>query len=392
MNEFGKWLLPEGINEVLPPRSHKLEKMTRCVTDLFDRWGYNLVMPPMAEYLESFMLDNSDDLQIQTFKMTDPIGGRMLGVRPDITPQIARIDAHSLNQNDINRLCYIGQILNTKVVSHGRSRSPLQIGAELYGHNGIESNIEILNLMLKLFDTLGVNGIDLVLGHVGIYLELVKVADLSAKQSHFLAGLMRTKSKYDIKEYLESQNIDQKYRNYFIDLVDCYGDLSILNSAQEQFGGISENIAQALRDIQETADILSVHKGLNLHCDLLEAPGYHYEDGLVFYAFSQGFPGEIARGGRYDGIGRAFGRNRPAVGFSSDLEVLEMLSNKAFGTPRQDIFAPNIVDQGLSEAIAKARDKGDRVVVQLDENDTADKHNCTCHFVNDKGKWDIKEL
>lgn len=392
MGEYDKWLLPEGINEILPEQAVRLEHIRRRSIDIFNQWGYRLVMPPLAEYLESFLLNEHTDLQVQTFKVTDQASGRMLGIRSDMTPQIARIDAHSLRSKDINRLCYVGEILNTRASGVGGSRSPIQIGAEIYGHKGIQSDLEILQLMLELFKQLQIKNVHLVLGHIRIYSVLIEEAGLNKKQRKYLSELMRSKAKSDIKDYLDSANVAPECKEKVLELVDCYGEFSILSAAKEQFSNSSPELASAFNEIQEVGDIIAKHHpDVTLHCDLLEAPGYDYEDGLVFSAYTVGLAKEIARGGRYDGIGQVFGRARPAIGFSSNLEMIANMSQLPTAQSQQQVYAPRNEDPTLQEAISQARSEGKCVVIQLDDNDDPALHHCTHIFCQDNGVWVIKD-
>ena len=391
MDEFDRWLLPEGIDEILPGEAMRLEKLRRRIIDLFESWGYNFVMPPLVEYLESFLLNDRDGLQVQTFKLTDQLSGRMLGVRPDITPQIARIDAHSLRGSSINRLCYAGQTLNTRPPGPGYSRSPLQIGAELYGHKGVASNAEVLRLMLEMFRTVGIEHVHLVLGHVGVYTALVEAAGLGKKESGILSDLMRTKAKNEIKSYLDAHRVTPQQRDWFVDLADCYGEMPVLGKARERFGEILPAVSGAFDEIELTAQAIASDARVTLHCDLSEAPGYHYEDGLVFAAFIAGIGQEVARGGRYDGIGEVFGRARPAIGFSGDLKLIAAAAG-ADEPGAVFVHAPHGDDAGLNDKITEMRRSGTRVVVQLNGDDRPSDHGCTHTLVKQKGKWGIRAL
>ncbi len=393
MDEFDKWLLPEGIDEVLPQEAIRLEGIRRRILDLFASWGYRIIISPLAEHLESFLLDDKDDLQIQTFKLTDQLSGRMLGVRPDMTPQIARMDAHSLRENSINRLCYVGQTLNTRPSGAGQSRSPLQIGAEIYGHKGVGSNAEALRLMIEMFRALEVEDAHIVLGHVGIYSALTERAALDARQRQRLTDLMRTKSKKEAQSYLAACEISQENRRLLVDLIDFYGELSLLPEARRRYAGIAPAIDMSLDEIDLTAKMIA-SDGITVHCDFLEAPGYHYEDGLVFAAFTSGIGQEIARGGRYDGIGKVFGRARPGIGFSSDLKLLARVAGGDKGSAGNEtlVYAPLDADANLAAKISHMRRSGERVIIQLDDDDRPDKHGCTHILCQENGGWRVKAL
>ena len=393
MNEFDKWVLPEGIDEALPLEAARIEGLRRNIIDLFASWGYNLVVTPLAEHLESFLLDDKDDLQIQTFKLIDQLSGRMLGVRPDMTPQIARIDAHSLRENSINRLCYIGQTLNTRAAGAGQSRSPLQVGAEIYGHKGVGSTAEILRLMIEMLRMLAVKDVHIVLGHVGIYSMLVEASGLEKDQCRTLAELMRTKSRNEAQNYLGDCGISDKYRGLLVDLIDFYGELSLLPEAKKRLAGVVPAVAAVIDEIEITAQAIE-SDDITLHCDLLEAPGYHYEDGLVFAAFVPGAGQEIARGGRYDGIGKVFGRARPGIGFTSDLRLLAKFCNsvKVWSAKKELVYAPLSGGTDMMKKVFELRQSGKCVIIQLDEDDQPGKHGCTHILCEEKGGWLVKEL
>lgn len=360
-----RWLLPEGIVELLPAQAQQLEQLRRRLLDSFDAWGYELVMPPLIEYLESLQVGTGNDLDLQTFKLTDQLTGRLMGVRADMTPQVARIDAHVLKRDLPTRLCYIGPVLHTRPSGFERSRAPLQVGAELYGHAGIESDVEILRLMVETLKQAGVENIHIDLGHVGIYRELVKEAGLSAEQEVTLFEALQRKAKPEIDACLAQWSVGQPLRRRLAGLVELNGDRAVLAQANEVFGGAGIGVKAALENLTRIAAMAERHIGdLPLYFDLAELRGYRYQTGVVFAAFVPGHGQEIARGGRYDDIGKAFGRARPATGFSSDLKTLVSLSRKH---PPQTagIFAPALEDAALDAKIAALRARGERVVAML---------------------------
>ncbi|MXX98690.1 MAG: ATP phosphoribosyltransferase regulatory subunit, partial [Gammaproteobacteria bacterium] len=311
MNMNKKWLLPENIDDVLAVEAKRLEMMRRRIVDLFDSWGYELVSPPLVEFLESLVAPNEDELLLQTFKLTDQLSGKTLGMRADMTPQIARIDAHALSRNKINRLCYCGTVLKTKPESVGASRAPIQFGAEVYGHDGIESTVEIIQLMLTTLKLAGAEQILLSLGHVGIYLELVKAAKLKPTQNIELIPLLHAKAKHEIYTYLKEVQVPKQQIEWFADLCDLHGDIDVLQEARSRYGSVSDKITTLLDELQFIADGLSANTD-KLLFDLSELPCYHYEAGIVFSAFVLEIQKEVARGGCYDGVGELFGRARPA--------------------------------------------------------------------------------
>ncbi len=359
-----RWLLPEGIVELLPQQAQHLEQLRRELLDLFNGWGYDLVMPPLIEYLESLLVGTGNDLDLQTFKLIDQMTGRLMGLRADMTPQVARIDAHLLKRDVPNRLCYIGPVLHTLPNGFGRSRSPLQVGAELYGHAGIESDVEILRLMVEMLKTSGVNDLHVDLGHVGIYRGLVQDAKLSSDQEERLFDAMQRKALPEIEAYLNEWDVVTRTKEHLLALIELNGDHSVLTEAKRVLSSASAPVQSALENLCQIAARAEYFIGeLPLYFDLAELRGYRYQTGVVFAAFVPGQGQEIARGGRYDAIGESFGRARPATGFSSDLKVLAEL------TPRQQvstgIFAVVDDDPVLESQIATLRASGERVVHAL---------------------------
>lgn len=388
-----RWLLPEGIIELLPEQAQQLEQLRRHLADTFYAWGYELVMPPLIEYLESLQVGTGNDLDLQTFKLIDQLTGRLMGVRADMTPQVARIDAHILKRDIPTRLCYIGPVLHTRPSGFGRSRAPLQVGAELYGHDGIESDVEILRLMIETLKQAGVENIHIDLGHVGIYRELVKEAGLSSEQEVTLFEALQRKAKPEIDACLEQWSIKQPVRTQLSSLIDLNGDRSILAQASEVFSSAGESVRAALENLIQIDELAERHIGnLPLYFDLAELRGYRYQTGVVFAAFVPGHGQEIARGGRYDAIGEAFGRARPATGFSTDLKTLVGLSQKAL-PKTAGIFAPAVEDAKLDNKIAELRGKGERVVSMLPgQSGDAAEFGCNRLLKQGSNGWEVVSI
>ncbi|MCW8917750.1 MAG: ATP phosphoribosyltransferase regulatory subunit [Gammaproteobacteria bacterium] len=364
MMENDRWLLPEGIEELLPPRAAQLEATLRRLLDQFNSWGYELVMPPFIEYLESLLIGTSNDLDLHTFKLTDQLTGRLMGVRSDMTPQVARIDAHLLKREEPTRLCYMGTTLNTVPKTHGGSRTPMQVGAELYGHAGVESDIEVLRLMVATLQLAGLNRITLDLGHVGIFRGLAAAAGLSPQLEAELFEALQRKSKPDIAELLADAALAEPYDSIFARLAELHGDESVLESAATLLAGAGEAVAGALENLRQIAVAIRGIEGLEVHFDLAELRGYHYHSGVVFSAFVAEEGQAIAQGGRYDDIGRVFGRARPATGFSTDLR--KVLSLVAATTPEvRGIFVPCGDEAALVCAMQTLRQAGERVIQAL---------------------------
>ncbi|MFH0351105.1 MAG: ATP phosphoribosyltransferase regulatory subunit [Chromatiales bacterium] len=360
-----RWLLPEGIEEVLPPQAERLEALRRRILDLFHSWGYDLVIPPLIEYLESLLTGVGHDLDLQTFKLTDQLTGRLMGVRADMTPQVARIDAHRLRRDAPTRLCYLGPVLHTLPNSFAGSRNPFQIGAELYGHRGLESDIEVMCLMLDTLTAAGFDSVLLDLGHMAIFRGLSRQAALDRDQESTLFDALQRKACPEINRYLNDWSIAPRAAGWMRALPALNGEESILAHAQEVFAGASRSVIDALAELREIARLLAERApAVELHFDLAELRGYHYHTGVMFAAYLPGQGQALAKGGRYDDIGRVFGRARPATGFSTDLKLL--VGSGAAAREAQDaVFAPWSEDVRLAKAVAELRRGGRRVIYAL---------------------------
>ena len=393
MSSKDQWLLPEGVDEVLPPEAWRLEYARRKLLDLFSHWGYDLIMPPLIEYLESLLTGTGNDLDLQTFKVTDQLTGRLMGLRADMTPQAARIDAHPLQRSAPTRLCYMGTVLHTRSDGFGGSRSPFQVGAELFGHAGVESDVEIIKLLLEMLELLSISELHIDLGHVGIFRGLARDADLSEQQEKELFAALQRKAVPEIDVMLEAYVGDAGQRQRLAALASLNGDRSVLERAREQLAGASEPVLAALENLSAIA--ARVEQGVGgetLNFDLAELRGYRYQTGMVFAVFVPGCGQEIARGGRYDAIGRVFGRSRPATGFSTDLRELMRLSQRSFGDRGRAIFAPAGEEVELLSSVQDLRQSGERVVRALpgQEGDATDM-GCDRVLVNENGQWVVKQ-
>ena len=306
------WLLPDGINESLPDDAEKLEALRRQLVDLYATWGYRLVMPPMVEYLESLRAGMGTQLDLQTFKITDQLNGRMMGIRADITPQVARMDAHRLSRGEnkaaINRLCYIGTVLRTRSAQQGGSRSPVQVGAELFGHAGIESDFEILSLMLATFHSIDVDNVVLDLGHVGVVSGLAEHVGLSQEQRQVYVDMLDRKSIPEIAEWVTANDFSEDDSKMLKELPLLAGTSDVIKTAQNTLKGAGKAVLDALQHLQTISDLIHQnYPDLQLHIDLAEMRGYAYHTGIMYTAYLPGKGESIAHGGRYDGIGEAFG-------------------------------------------------------------------------------------
>lgn len=393
MSTNERWLLPQGIEESLPAEAAKLEGLRRKLLDMYASWGYQLVMPPFIEYLESLLTGTGHDLDLQTFKLIDQLTGRSMGVRADMTPQVARIDAHQLKQDVPNRLCYIGTVLHTRPDGFGGSRSPLQVGAEIYGHAGVESDVEVLCLMLETFKAAGVRNVFVDLGHMGIFRGLARQAAMDEQAETVLFEMLQRKAIPEIEAFLAASDIKSDVQLMLRSLVDLHGDASVLKTAGSVFAKADDSVKQALAYLTTTAEKLQQRMNdVQLHFDLAELRGYHYQTGIVFAAFVAGHGQEIARGGRYDDIGKVFGRARPATGFSTDLKSLVDLSADVKTNSTSAIFAPVSDDVSLQNEIARLRANGEQIIEALPgQKAGAIEMNCDRVFVQRDGQWLVEK-
>lgn len=389
------WILPEGIEEVLPEQAARFESMRRLLLDLYATWGYELVMPPTIDFIESLLTGTGHDLDLQTFKLVDQMSGRTLGLRADMTPQVARIDAHQLQRDVPTRLCYIGTVLRTRPESIGDSRSPLQVGAELYGHAGIESEVEIIGLMLETFSALKVDDIYMDLGNVDIYRGLAKQAGLSQEVESQLFDMLQRKAVTEINALLDTLNIDASMKTMLSGLPALSGGKEVFAKARALFIDADIAVKEAVDYLEKTAELMLQRFGDKLSAskvnfDLSELQGYHYKTGVVFAAFVPQLGQAIARGGRYDDIGKVFGRARAATGFSTDLKILNQLSNKQFDSVDK-IFAAYDENQDLQAKISALRAEGKIVIEQLPgQQADARAMGCNKSLCLVDGQWQVK--
>jgi ATP phosphoribosyltransferase regulatory subunit len=391
MSEKDRWLLPEGIEEILPLEAQRLEAMRRRLLDLFDSWGYELVMPPLIEYLESLLTGTGRDLDLQTFKLTDQLSGRLMGVRADMTPQAARIDAHYLKRSVPVRLCYVGSVLHTRPDEFAGSRELLQLGAELFGHPGPESDIEILRLMLTALQAIGIASPHLDLGHVGVFRRLAADAGLEGALESDLFEALQRKARPDVDALLAGSILTAERKAMLAALTDLNGGAEVLAEARTRLAAAGAAVTQALDNLQAVADAVAAsHPDLPLYFDLAELRGYRYYTGVVYSVFVTGHGQAVAQGGRYDGIGKAFGRERAATGFSADLRrLLKILPGDA--PVRAGIHAPWSRDGVLRKEVERLRAAGERVVIGLPGAAvSASELACDRELVQEKGVWRIK--
>lgn len=382
------WLLPEYIQDMLPDEAWRIERMRAQLLELMRVHGYQLVAPPMLEYAESLLIDGSRDVDLRTFKLIDQLSGRTLALRADITPQVARIDAHLLNRQGVARLCYAGSVLHTQPAGLTRTRELLQIGAELYGHGGLESDLEIQQLMLQSLALLGIENVHLDLGHVGVFRALVSHAGLDRDLENELFVALQNKDSATLQTLV--QTLDTTLRDALLALPTLYGNCD-------------EVLARARRQLPDHSGIRAALDMLQMACaslqplvarvgiDFADLRGYHYHSGMVFAAYHAGSHDAIALGGRYDDLGRSFGRARPATGFSMDLRQLYNLLPAQ--SSRAGICAPHLDDAALRDKIMQLRAAGEAVVVDLLGDATLrGELQCDRHLELHDGVWQLVAL
>jgi ATP phosphoribosyltransferase regulatory subunit len=380
-----KWLLPEYIDDILPSEAWRIENLRRRVLDLFAVSGYELVMPPLVEYLDSLLTGSGHDMGLRTFKLVDQLSGRTLGLRADITPQASRIDAHLLNRQGITRLCYSGSVVHTLPSGILKTREPLQIGAEIYGHAGVESDVEIQLLMLRALAMAGVDNVHLDLGHVAIFRSIIQWAGIDRESEAELFRVLQAKDVPSLRSLTEPLPGDA--RAALRALPELYGGAEVLTAARDKLPNFPE-LASCLDTLDFLAEQLSDDVG-ELCVDLAELRGYHYHSGAVFAAYVPGQTDAIARGGRYDEIGKAFGRARPATGFSIDLRDLAGLQDENAAGKR--IMAPYRRDDAeLQAAIQSLRDEGNIVITDLPGHEAnRGELGCESELVFRDGAWQV---
>ncbi|HEY0841648.1 ATP phosphoribosyltransferase regulatory subunit [Methylotenera sp.] len=381
------WLLPEYIEDVLPAEALRIEVLRRKLLDLFKVHGYQYVIPPMLEYMESLITGAGHDLDLATFKVVDQLTGRLMGVRADMTPQAARIDAHLLNHQGVTRLCYAGSVLRTKPDGLALTREPLQIGAELYGHAGIESDIEIQRLLIKALQAIGIDEIHLDFSHVNVFGNLIEASQVDAQLEQDLYAALQSKDQPAVAALTKA--LDHTTREALLHLTELNGDKSILAKAFKVLPA-TPSIKKALDSLQQVSHAID-QLGASVSFDLSELRGYHYHSGIVFAAYAKGYKGPLALGGRYDEVGQSFGRARPATGFSLDLRGV--VSALAPAQSNMAIYAPVSADPALVTKIASLRNEGRVVIEALDEADAdLNELNCNQKLEHYNSGWHVVDV
>ncbi len=386
-----RWLLPDGVDEVLPERAQEVEYLRRQLLDLYDIWGYDLVIPPMVEFTDSLLSGSGSDLDLMTFRITDQLSGRMMGIRADITPQAARMDAHSLRREGPSRLCYAGTVLHTRPRGPLESRTPISLGVELFGEATLAADTEVIELFLQSLKTAGVENVHLDLGHVDIFRGLLADADLSSDMESELFELLQRKASRELSQWIESNISDPQLANWLNMLPSLTGSVEVLTAAKEKLAGAPDAVLQAIVQLETIVDAIA-GRDVSIYLDLSEMPGYHYHTGIVFAAYVQGYGKALGNGGRYDHVGEAFGRPRPATGFAFNLKSL--VSNSVAGhSAASGIFVPYSKSPQAAEQIAVLRSQGNRVVQGFDgQHVDYSEVNCDRLLVEVEGRFVIQKL
>jgi ATP phosphoribosyltransferase regulatory subunit len=385
------WLLPDGIDEVLPEQARFIEKSRRELLDLYNSWGYDLVIPPMVEFSESLLSGFGSDLDLVTFKLTDQLSGRMMGIRADITPQAARIDAHSLNRQGPSRLCYAGTVLQTKPRAPLESRTPISIGVELFGEAGIGADIEVIELFLKTLETAGIDEVHLDIGHVDILRGLLVGSKLSNIQETELFELLQRKANAELDAWVAENIADSKLAGWLKSLPALSGSVDVLAEARSRLAGAPEPVIAALDQLNKIVDALT-NKSVTIYLDLGDLAGYRYHTGIVFAAYKQGYGKALGNGGRYDNIGEAFGRARTATGFAFDLKSL-VANGVTVQQTLLGIYVPSNTDTQCDDMVAQLREQGERVVQGFDGQVPNFKEiNCDRQLVKKGDQYQIEKI
>ena len=378
------WVLPDQISDVLPRQARTLEALRRGLLDVFKRYGYELVIPPLVEYTDALLDDEDDDLNLRTVKWADQSTGRTLAIRADMTPQAARIDAHLLNRSGVTRLCYFGSVFHAQAAGLLTSREPLVVGAELYGHQGLEADAEIQTLLIEALKYANLPGVRLDVSHAQIvHAILAEVPSVLLKNSEQVYAALQAKDTAALR--VCAQDYPESVQAALLVLLDLYGGVEVLARARAVLPQ-NERISQAL---DELAILAKLDTDGVVQFDLADLTGYSYHTGVMFTAYCAGMPNAIARGGRYDRIGERFGRARPATGFSLDLrEITEVLPTIP---AKSAIAAPWGFEADLLRQIAALRAQGEVVIpLPAGEVHEEDEFICDRELVREGSVWVVK--
>jgi ATP phosphoribosyltransferase regulatory subunit len=390
-SEDNRWLVPDGIEDVLPQEAEQVEYWRRMLLEEFARWGYAQVLPPLVEFVQALLTGKASDLHLDTCQLVDQVSGRMMGVRSDMTPQVARIDAHRLKHTLPTRLCYAGEVLRARPSIVTGSRSPIQVGAELFGHAGVQSDIEVMELMLATCERVGLQDLTLVLGHVSIYRSLSVLAGFSAEQDAAAQAMLQRKSLPEWQQWCQQlPNLPNGVLPALLALPMLCGDATaVLLRAQVAFSILGTAFDAALSRLTAIVKHLTMtHAGLAVHLDLADLRGFQYHTGVVFGVIEAKRGRLIASGGRYDDVGAVFGRSRPATGFSLDLRQLLDLRLPVQPLKRKRVLAPAVADMSLVALIHQLRQEGHTVVIGFPDVDWASqKAECDVELVQESNRW-----
>ena len=391
MTNVDRWMLPDGVDEVLPEQAQDVEYLRRQLLDLYHNWGYDLVIPPMVEFTESLLSGSGSDLDLMTFRITDQLSGRMMGIRADITPQTARMDAHSLRREGPSRLCYAGTVLHTRPRGPLESRTPISVGVELFGEATLAADIEVIELFLQTLKTCGVSAVHLDLGHVDIYRGLLAEASLDKALEAEFFELLQRKASAELARWVDRNIKDKKLASWLTRLPSLTGGVEVLAAAKSALAGAPASVLEAVEQLGKIVNALT-DADVSIYLDLGEMPGYHYHTGVVFAAYVQGYGKALGNGGRYDHVGEAFGRARPATGFAFDLKSL-VSQGRRHRDQVGGIFAVASDDPEMHKQVALLRSQGNRVVQGFAGQAVDLKElNCDRQLVEQNGQYLIKKL
>ena len=402
MSVSERWLLPDGVDELLPPEAWQVEQMRRAMLDIYSSYGYQLVSPPLIEYLESLLTGTGNELDLKTFKLTDQLTGRLMGVRSDITPQVARIDSHMLKSAGISRLCYVDTVLHTRPAHMLTNRCPLQIGCELFGERSQAADIEIISLMLETLNVAKVGRIHIDLAHVGIYRGLVESASFDESTEIRVFEALSRKSIPELDALADDDETNRDIILLIRDIANLSGGVDALDKIRESVERLnltsSLGISAAITELQSIIDQIRLRfEDVEIGIDFCELRGYSYHTGILFSAFSLGYGYALAKGGRYDDIGKGFDRKqddkaRPATGFSADLKsILKVSKLSAMTRTSKAVFAPMSECKELIAKVSELR-QSKRVIQALNETDTAEGLACCERLVLEEGQWVVEAV
>lgn len=391
MTQVDRWLLPDGIHEVLPQQAQYIEQLRRRLLDLYARWGYELVIPPLLEFTESLLTHTNPDLDMQTFKVTDQLSGRSMGIRADITPQAARMDAHSLNRKGPVRLCYAGSVLHTRPAHALASRSPIQLGVECFGIPGLMADIEVISLMIETLRSVQIPRFVVSLGHVEIFRDLCAQTGLQAAQTTELLHIVQRKASVELDQFAQREKWTKAQLTRWRQMLTLHGDVAVLAQARTLLAEGGGRVLKAIAELEQIAGLLKIrYPEAQIHVDLAELPGYHYHNGVVFAAYVEGAGAAVANGGRYDALSELFGRARPATGFNADLKTLINLGALQ-NAVNSGVLVVAAEDELQWQAIVALRAKGERVVVLPAESlGAAGEVGCDRQLLLENGQFVVK--